>query len=304
MRVLQRSIMLVLLLLFTSGCASTGGNDPRDPLESFNRAMFSFNDSVDKSVLKPVAEGYRSVFPGFVRTGVTNFFSNLEDLWIAVNQLLQGKVEQGVSDGWRFAVNTTVGILGLFDVASEFGFDKHNEHFGQTLAIWGVGSGPYVVLPLFGSTTLRDGLSRFTLDRLADPVANVDHVPTRNTLFVERLVSKRSDLLGIGGVVEEAALDKYSFSRDAYLQRRESLIHDGNPPRSPRADMDSDESSQLASSRVPALARIVSGTYPTPALLAEMSANAAPTVVTDGEGKPVSVGIADAPLLTRSVGGL
>ena len=299
MRSLQRSIMLVLVLLFASGCASTGGNDPRDPLESFNRAMFSFNDGVDKVVLKPVAEGYRSVFPSFLRTGVANFFSNLEDLWIAVNQLLQGKAEKGVSDGWRFAVNTTIGILGLFDVASEFGLYKHNEDFGQTLAVWGIGSGPYVVLPLLGSTTLRDGLSRFTLDRRADPVVNVNHVPTRNTLFAERLVSKRADLLELGNVVDEAALDKYSFSRDAYLQRRESLIHDGNPPRSPRAEVDIDEPIKL-----PAIMRVVTGTYPTPALLSELSTNLAPTVVSDGNGKPVSLGSSDAPLLTRAVGGL
>ena len=260
MSLLQRSIMLVLVLLFASGCASTGGSDPRDPLESFNRAMFSFNDGVDKTVLKPVAEGYRAVFPSMVRTGVANFFSNLEDFWIAVNQLLQGKVQNGVSDGARLLVNTTIGILGLFDVASEFGLDKHNEDFGQTLAVWGIGSGPYVVLPLFGSTTLRDGLSRFTLDRRADPVVNVNHVPTRNTLFAERLVSKRADLLELGNVVDEAALDKYSFSRDAYLQRRESLIHDGNPPRSPRAEVDVDEPIKL-----PATMRVVTGTYPTPA---------------------------------------
>ena len=299
MRLLQRLIMLVLVLLFASGCASMGGNDPRDPLESFNRAMFSFNDGVDKNLLKPVAEGYRAVFPSMVRTGVANFFSNLEDFWIAVNQLLQGKVQNGVSDGARLLVNTTIGILGLFDVATEFGLDKHNEDFGQTLATWGVGSGPYVVLPLFGSTTLRDGLSRFTLDRLADPVVNVNHVPTRNTLFAERLVSKRADLLELGNVVDEAALDKYSFSRDAYLQRRESLIHDGNPPRSPRAEADMDEPIKL-----PAAIRVVTGTYPTPALLSELSTNVAPTVVTDGDGKPVSLGSSDAPLLTRAVGGL
>jgi len=196
-------------------------------------------------------------------------------------------------------VNTTIGILGLFDVASEFGLDKHNEDFGQTLAVWGIGSGPYVVLPLFGSTTLRDGLSRFTLDRRADPVVNVNHVPTRNTLFAERLVSKRADLLELGNVVDEAALDKYSFSRDAYLQRRESLIHDGNPPRSPRAEVDVDEPIKL-----PATMRVVTGTYPTPALLSELSTNLAPTVVSDGDGKPVSLGSSDALLLTRAVGGL
>jgi phospholipid-binding lipoprotein MlaA len=223
----------------------------------------------------------------------------LEDFWIAVNQLLQGKLQNGVGDGARLLVNTTIGILGLFDVASEFGLDKHNEDFGQTLATWGVGSGPYVVLPLFGATTLRDGLSRFTVDWLADPVVNINHVPTRNTLYAERVVSNRADVIGLGNVVEEAALDKYSFSRDAYLQRRESLIHDGNPPRSPRAEADVDEPS-----RSPTVMRVVTGTYPTPALLSELSANMAPTVVTDGEGRPVSIGSSDAPLLTRSVGGL
>ena len=292
-----RALVATIFAAFLVGCASPA--NPRDPIEPFNRAVFSFNEGFDRSIAKPVAEGYRSVVPAMVRTGISNFFANLEDLWIAVNNLLQGKVQAAGDDFGRFVINSSIGLFGLIDVASDAGLEKHNEDFGQTLATWGVGSGPYVVLPLFGATTLRDGLSRFTVDWLADPVVNINHVPTRNTLYAERVVSNRADVIGLGNVVEEAALDKYSFNRDAYLQRRESLIHDGNPPRSPRAEADVDEPS-----RSPTVVRVVTGTYPTPALLSELSANMAPTVVTDGEGRPVSIGSSDAPLLTRSVGGL
>lgn len=212
-----------------SGCAT--GGDPRDPLEGFNRAVFSFNEGVDKAVLKPVARGYEAVVPLPGRTGVANFFSNIGDIFIAVNNLVQGKLGDAVSDLGRVAVNTTVGIIGLFDIASELGLEKHEEDFGQTFGRWGVGDGPYVVLPFFGPRTLRD-TAGFVVDSYTDPLyyATGD-VPTRNILVATRIISNRAQLLPAEKVIDEAAIDKYSYIRDAYLQRRRNLIYDGHPPR-------------------------------------------------------------------------
>lgn len=211
-----------------TGCATSGNT--KDPIEGFNRAMYAFNDGVDKAVIKPVAKGYDAVLPNPVRTGVTNFFGNIADLFIGVNNLLQGKVSDGGSDLGRVAVNTTVGVLGVFDVASGMGLEKHEEDFGQTFGRWGMGSGAYVVLPLLGPRTVRD-TGGLVLDVATDPVAYIDHVPTRNTLFALRAINDRANLLPAEKVIEEAALDKYSYIRDAYLQRRRSLVYDGNPPR-------------------------------------------------------------------------
>lgn len=211
-----------------TGCATSG--NAKDPIEGFNRAMYAFNDGLDKAVVKPVAKGYDAVLPNPVRTGVTNFFGNIADLFIGVNNLLQGKVSDGGGDLGRVAVNTTVGVLGVFDVASRMGLEKHEEDFGQTFGRWGMGSGAYVVLPLFGPRTVRD-TGGLVLDVATDPVAYIDHVPTRNTLFTVRAINDRANLLPAEKVIEEAALDKYSYIRDAYLQRRRSLVYDGNPPR-------------------------------------------------------------------------
>lgn len=224
------------LVIALGGCA-TAARNPADPLEPFNRAVFGFNENVDKAVLKPVAQGYRAVVPQLARTGVTNFFSNLEDLWISANNLMQGKIEFAVDDLLRFTFNSTFGLLGVIDIASDMGLDKHNEDFGQTLGRWGVGSGAYLVLPLLGPSTVRDGAAR-VVDWQGDVVGNLDHVPTRNTLYGTRVVSDRSNLFDAAGIVEEAALDKYTFVRDSWLQRRRSLVYDGNPPREPS---DSDE---------------------------------------------------------------
>lgn len=222
-----KAVVLVLALL--TGCASSG--NPRDPLEPINRAVYSFNDGFDRAIAKPVAEGYRSVIPEIVRTGIGNFFSNIEDLWIAVNNLLQGKVDMAADDFGRLFLNSTFGFLGLVDFASDVGLEKHNEDFGQTMARWGVGNGPYLVLPFLGPSTVRDALGRLIVDSQADFVVQTDHVPTRNSLFVLRTVDARADLLDASRVLEEAALDKYNFVRDAFLQRRRNLIFDGNPPR-------------------------------------------------------------------------
>lgn len=213
------------------GCATTG--NPKDPIEGFNRAMFSFNEGLDQVVIKPVAQGYEAVLPRPVQTGVVNFFSNIADVFIAVNNLLQGKPAEAVSDGGRFLINTTIGILGIFDPASHMGLEKHEEDFGQTFGRWGVGDGAYVVIPVFGPRTVRDTVG-LVLDVAADPVSNIDYVPTRNSALALRLIDTRADLLPADKVIEEAALDKYAYVRDGYLQRRRSLIHDGDPPREPR----------------------------------------------------------------------
>jgi len=213
-----------------AGCATSGGN-PADPLERVNRVTFAFNDVADKVVLIPVAKGYRAVFPGFMRTGIANFFSNLEDVWISVNDVLQGKFQEGLEDATRVIFNSTFGIAGLFDFASDAGLAKRNEDFGQTLGWWGVDSGPYVVIPFLGPSTFRDGFG-LLVDGRADLVYRaVDDVPLRNSLYATRAISNRANLLDASSVVEQAALDRYSFVRDAWLQRRRNLVYDGNPPR-------------------------------------------------------------------------
>lgn len=238
MNLLRRFLGLSLLIAL-GGCATTGGS-PNDPLERYNRAMFGFNDGLDKAIIKPVATGYKTVMPEIARTGVTNFFANLGDIWIGVNNILQGKVSAGVSDFGRFAINTTAGILGLVDVASNVGLEKHNEDFGQTLGRWGVGSGAYVVLPILGSSNVRDGISLLAVDWHGDPLWHVNNIPTRNTLVGVRAIDNRANLLDASHLVEEAALDRYAYVRDAYLQRRRSLIYDGAPPPEPDPDTKSE----------------------------------------------------------------
>jgi phospholipid-binding lipoprotein MlaA len=225
-RILEISLVLTAFAVL-GGCATSG--NPKDPLEGYNRAMFEFNEGVDKVILKPVATGYKAIMPEIARTGVTNFFANLDDLWIGINNVLQGKVGDGVSDLGRFLMNSTVGILGLFDVASNVGLEKHNEDLGQTLGRWGFDPGPYFVIPVLGPSTFRDGLGRI-VDWRGDPIRYVKNVPARNTLLASRIVSTRANLLDTSKLVDDAALDRYTFVRDAYLQRRRSLVYDGEPP--------------------------------------------------------------------------
>lgn len=213
--------------VFLAGCATSG--NPKDPMEGFNRAMYSVHDGIDTVLLKPVATGYDAVLPDPVQTGVTNFFSNIGDLMISVNNLLQGKVGDAASDLSRVLVNTTVGIGGIFDVASSEGLTKHDEDFGQTFGRWGADSGAYVFIPVFGPRTVRDTVG-LGFDLWADPLGQIDHVPTRNTVRAVKAVNIRANLLPADKVIEEAAIDKYSYIRDAYLQNRRSLVYDGNPP--------------------------------------------------------------------------
>jgi phospholipid-binding lipoprotein MlaA len=205
--------------------------DPRDPLEPVNRVVHGFNETVDRAVLKPIAQGYRAITPGFVQTGVRNFFSNLEDVTVMANNLLQFKVGPGAGDFMRLAVNSTFGLFGLLDVASEMGLRKHDEDFGQTLGRWGVNAGPYVVLPFFGPSTFRDTVGLFVDKNYTDPVRHIDDIGVRNRTSALRVVSRRTDLLDAKAAVDMAALDGYEFTRDFYLERRRALVHDGRPPR-------------------------------------------------------------------------
>ena len=224
-------LLAAALAMLVGGCASTGGHerDRRDPAEGFNRAMFTFNDKLDKAVLKPVAKGYVRVVPKPGRQAVGNFFSNIDDVFISVNNLLQGKPVNAASDMGRFVVNSTLGLLGTIDVASKMGLEKHDEDFGQTLGRWGVHDGPYLVLPLFGPSTLRDTFGR-AADGSVDPVNQLDDVRWRNGLMALRLIDTRANLFGAEQVLDEVAADRYEFVRDAYLQRRRYNIYDGNPP--------------------------------------------------------------------------
>ncbi|WP_292934275.1 VacJ family lipoprotein [Noviherbaspirillum sp.] len=220
-------IIVLALSLVLAGCATT---NRKDPLEGFNRAMFQFNDKVDQVALKPAAEAYSNL-PTFVQTGVSNFFGNMGDVWTAINNFLQGKAADGLSDVMRVAVNSTMGLGGFLDIGSEAGLAKHKEDFGQTLGKWGVKSGPYVVLPLLGPSTLRDTIV-LPIDYQADPWYYVYPVHVRNMGSVLRAVDQRAAVLDASNLIEEAALDRYVFVRDAYMQRRESKVRDGASPES------------------------------------------------------------------------
>jgi phospholipid-binding lipoprotein MlaA len=220
-------LLMAFAMLLMTGCASNPRN-PEDPLEGYNRAMFSFNEGVDKAVVKPVARVYEAAVPQLVRTGIGNVFGNLGDVWVGLNNLLQGEVGDGMSDLMRFAVNSTFGILGIFDVASEMGLHKNDEDFGQTLAVWGVGEGAYFVVPFLGPRTVRDAVV-LPLDMRGNALIQIDHVPTRNTVLAVRVTHARSLLLKTDRTLDEQ-IDKYAFVRDAYLQARRYKVYDGNPP--------------------------------------------------------------------------
>jgi phospholipid-binding lipoprotein MlaA len=185
---------------------------------------------VDENVAKPVATAYRDALPAGVRERVRNFFANIDDVFIGVNNVLQGKFPEALDDFGRVVFNTTFGLLGIHDVASDMGLEKHNEDFGQTFGWWGAEPGPYMVLPIWGSSTVRD-TAGFAADVYTDPLAEVRPINLRNSMALVRLVGVRADLLEASRILEQAALDKYVFQRDAYLQRRRSLVYDGRPPR-------------------------------------------------------------------------
>ncbi len=215
--------------LWLAGCATVPGPNPRDPLEPMNRSVHHFNEVVDGMFLKPVAMAYNSATPRPVRTGVNNFFNNLSDVWSLANNVLQAKPKEAAETFFRVSINTLMGLGGVLDVASEMGLEQHREDFGQTLGRWGVPTGPYLVLPLLGPSTFRDTAS-LRADTLGNPLYGVEHIRTRNTLLLLDAADTRAGLLRAGNVLDEAALDKYSFSRDVYLQKRRNDVYDGAPP--------------------------------------------------------------------------
>lgn len=225
----------LLLALGLAACAGPGGH-PKDPLEPLNRATFRFNEEADRYVMRPAAEVY-DLAPLPVKVGVGNVFGNLADIWIGVNNLLQGKFLDGLSDGGRVLVNTTIGMFGVFDIASELGLEKHDEDLGQTLGRWGVGDGPYLVLPFLGASNVRDTVG-LVGDLRVDPVWAVEDMGNRNRLTALRFINRRAQLLGADTTAEQAALDKYDYLRSFYMQYRKSQIYDGRPPRD--KDLDDD----------------------------------------------------------------
>jgi phospholipid-binding lipoprotein MlaA len=223
-----------IVIAVAASCAvGSAQAQPNDPLEPFNRAIFSFNDALDRAVLAPVARGYQAVVPELARQGVSNFFGNFGDGWSAINQLLQGKGEAAATMTMRVATNTLFGIGGLFDVASDLGMERRSEDFGQTLGWWGMPAGPYLVWPFFGPSTLRDSLGR-PLDMAWSPSAVVNDSTAGVSLSVLSLVDTRANLLSATRMLDDIALDKYSFVRDAYVARRRNLVYDGNPPELPQ----------------------------------------------------------------------
>ena len=218
-----------IVLLALQGCASVKSADARDPWESMNRSIYNFNDAVDTVAIKPAAQIYVNVVPSFVRTGFHNVVSNLGDVWSMANSAMQLKGQHAAESFMRVAVNTVFGLGGVLDIATEMRLERHKEDFGQTLGYWGVKPGPYVVLPILGPSTLRDGLT-FPVDYQGDATRRFSDQATRNSLTVVRVVDTRANLLKTVDTVKEASLDPYSFVRDAYLQKRENDVHDGNPP--------------------------------------------------------------------------
>ncbi|NOV26237.1 VacJ family lipoprotein [Cupriavidus necator] len=243
-----------------AGCATGPTANPKDPLEPFNREVSKINEDFDKGILRPVAQVYADYMPTPVQRAVENFFSNVSDVYSAVNNLLQGKPTRAAEDTMRVAMNTVLGIGGLIDIATPAGLPKYKEDFGQTLGVWGVPAGPYLVLPLFGPSTFRD-TAGMLVDRQADPSAYFYPVSLRNSLVGVRIVAGRAQLLGASNLLEQAALDKYSFLRDSYLQRRQYLIYDGNPP----GAEDEDETEASAPAATDASAAPAPATAPAPA---------------------------------------
>ena len=227
----------IVAAVVLSGCATVpadSGNDPRDPIESFNRQVFEFNEVVDRAVLKPVAQAYEFVLPEPVRDCISNIFSNFREPSNAVNNLLQGKPVDAISDVCRLVVNSTIGLAGCFDPARQMGLEKHSEDFGQTLGRWGLGSGPYLVVPILGPSSVRDAIGIYGAEPYLDPNFYIDNIRVRNAIIGTRIVDQRAQLLRADDLISGAALDKYRFIRDGYLQRRRSQVYDGSPP--PSAD--------------------------------------------------------------------
>ena len=256
-RALARALPRVaaaLVLAAVAGCATTPGVDhqdrhtagPKDPYESVNRKVFAFNDTLDTYALKPAAKAYNAVLPSPIRTGVHNFFGNFSDAWSAVNQLLQGKPRDAGSMTLRVLANTTIGIAGLFDPATSMGLERKSEDLGQTLGVWGLEPGPYLVLPLFGSSDIRDAVALPADSYLSPALLASGKYWKELGIDAVGVIDTRAGLLGASQMLDELAFDRYTFMRDAYITRRRSLVYDGNPPDLPDEDTDDDSKSAPA----------------------------------------------------------
>ncbi len=229
MHLLRLSLLIASLAL--TGCSTihlSAYTQEKDPFEPFNRKVYALNDSIDRAVLKPAAQVYAKTVPVPAKTMVNNFFSNLDDVVVTANDLLQFKFVQACSDGARFMVNSTVGVFGLLNIADRL--EKHDEDFGQTLGYWGLGSGPYLVIPFWGPSSVRDGVGLYG-DTFVSLISNTRHVRTRNEVWAAKSFNTRVNLLDQEKVMDEAIIDRYSFLRDAYLMHRQNQVYDGNPPR-------------------------------------------------------------------------
>ena len=232
----SRYLIVAFAAWLCIGCATVTTPNPKDPLESYNRSMFAANAAIDLVALKPLARGYTAVVPAPVRECVTNVFDNLKVPFSAINNLLQGKVLAACEDVVRFTVNTVFGLGGCFDVASTAGIPHHKEDFGQTLGYWGVPAGPYLVLPFFGPSNIRDGASTVGQFAAKNPIdrnvisKDIDHVRTRNTVLGVSLVNTRANLLPATDALEKLGVDEYAFIRDGSIRRRQNQVYDGNPP--------------------------------------------------------------------------
>lgn len=230
--ILKRSAKLfvgIALLALLQACATAPGANPRDPLESVNRKVFRFNDAMDRAVVKPVATAYRDVLPSWTRKGIGNFFNNLEDAWSVVNNALQLRPQETGDNLARVMVNTTLGLGGVLDLATGLNIERHTSTFGLTLGRWGLTPGPYIVLPVLGPATLREVVG-LPLDWKGSPISRVPDQAASYSLKALSLVDLRVTYLGADDVLAGAALDKYSFTRDSYLQRQRNIFYDGNPP--------------------------------------------------------------------------
>ena len=217
----------IALVFFINGCATTGASDPRDPFEGFNRGVYSFNQTMDDVLFNPIGRLYQAITPVMVDKGVTNFFENLNDIAIVVNDFLQLKINQALSDTSRFIFNSTIGLAGFFDVSTAAGLPKHDEDFGQTLAVWGVGSGPFIMLPLFGPTTVRDAAGLVVDQGVLNPIFYLDNAKLKASLLTLNYVDFKADLLSGEKLLGGAALDKYEFVKNAYFEKRANQINDG-----------------------------------------------------------------------------
>lgn len=312
----RRWLALVLVLLLTlGGCATIkdarGGPGARlDPWENWNRKVFSFNESLDVNVLKPIATGYAKVVPQLVRRGIDNFFSNAADAWSAINNVLQGKPEPALQDLVRVTTNTVFGIFGIFDIASEMGLEHHYEDFGQTLGRWGFGAGAYIVWPVLGPSTVRDSIA-LPADRwFSSPALYIGDGRWKLGITALQLINTRANLLGATRLLDDIALDKYSFVRDAYLQRRRSLVFDGDAPSDPAdsyapagpaSGASAPAPSPAASEPQPAMPAASAPAAPAPAASAAMTESTAPVEAAAVPADPAtSEAVPDSPVSTGS----